>query len=127
MRLLVCGGRNFWKQDQVNAALDKAHAHRPVTLLIHGDAPGADTCSGNWATKRGIPALSVPALWHAEGKKAGPLRNQAMLDGVHGLVPEGLVAFPGAAGTADMVKRAKAAGLTVWMPYPFPLRAEATA
>lgn len=118
MRLLVCGGRNFWKPDQVALALDKAHARRPISLLIHGDAPGADTCASTWATKRGIPALAVPALWHAQGKKAGPLRNQAMLDGVFGLVPEGLVAFPGAAGTDDMVQRAVAAGLPVWHPYP---------
>ena len=35
--------------------------------------------------------------------------------------PDGLIAFPGGSGTADMVARARAAGVTVWVPpYPPP-------
>src|SRR5262249_25506155 len=32
--------------------------------------------------------------------------------------PDGVVAFPGGTGTADMIRRAKKAGLEVWKPYP---------
>jgi len=32
--------------------------------------------------------------------------------------PDGVVAFPGGTGTADMIRRAKKAGLKVWEPYP---------
>jgi hypothetical protein len=118
--MLICGGRDFNGAHLVYLALDAAHGRRPISLLIHGAAPGADTLAGAWAASRGVPALSVPALWHAQGAKAGPLRNQAMLEGVYGLVPEGVIAFPGARGTADMVKRATAAGLQVWQPKPKP-------
>jgi predicted Rossmann-fold nucleotide-binding protein len=31
--------------------------------------------------------------------------------------PDGVVAFPGGDGTADMVRRARAAGVKVWEPY----------
>jgi len=44
------------------------------------------------------------------GKKAGPLRNQRMIDEGR---PDLVVAFPGGKGTADMVRRAEAAGVKV--------------
>lgn len=113
MILLVCGGRDYADRDAAFAALDRAHAKRPVTVLIHGAQTGADTLAGEWAEARGVHAVGVKALWEVHGKAAGPLRNQVMLD----LGPEGAVAFPGGVGTADMVRRCKSAGVTVWEPY----------
>lgn len=45
-----------------------------------------------------------------EGKAAGPIRNQRMLDDGK---PDRVLAFPGGRGTANMVKLAKAAGVPV--------------
>src|SRR5262249_16770583 len=45
--------------------------------------------------------------WDELGKKAGPLRNQRMLDEGK---PDLVVAFPGGGGTKDMVRRAVQAG-----------------
>jgi len=50
------------------------------------------------------------ANWRTHGKAAGPIRNQQMLDEGR---PHLVVAFPGGTGTADMVRRAKAAGVPV--------------
>jgi hypothetical protein len=36
--------------------------------------------------------------------------------------PDGVVAFPGGRGTANMVRQAAAAGLGVWFPCGKPLR-----
>lgn len=52
----------------------------------------------------------VPADWKTHGKRAGSIRNQKMIDDYH---PQLVVAFPGGAGTADMVRRARAAGIEV--------------
>lgn len=114
MKVLVCGGRNYWKPSQVNRALARLHAERGITLLIHGDAPGADKMADAWAKEVGVEVRAFPANWDAFGPGAGPIRNQCMLD--YGK-PDGVVAFPGGAGTADMVKRAEEAGLKVWKPY----------
>ena len=46
--------------------------------------------------------------WKKYGKKAGPLRNQQMLEEGK---PDLVVAFPGGNGTADMVRRAKKANI----------------
>lgn len=115
MRLLVCGGRDFVHQERVFAALDLLHHVRPITLLIYGDAPGADRLAAKWAEWRAIPRAPYPAQWDRYGNRAGIIRNQAMItDGK----PDGVCAFPGGVGTADMVSRALEAGLRVWHPYP---------
>ena len=111
--MLVCGGRTYADVDAVYAALDRAHAKRPITLLIHGDAAGADVLGAAWARLRCIPHLGHPADWSRHGKGAGPKRNQAMLSYWR---PEGVIAFSGGAGTADMMKRARCAGLPVLEP-----------
>jgi hypothetical protein len=109
-RLLVCGGRDYADRGHVFATLDRVTAKRPIGLVIHGAARGADTLAGAWATERKVEAWAFPANWQKHGKAAGHLRNQAML--THGK-PNGVVAFPGGSGTADMVARANSAGITV--------------
>lgn len=114
MRVLVCGGRDYVDAKAAFLALNILHAKRCVTALIHGGARGADSLGAAWATNNGIRTEKFAADWAAHGKGAGHIRNQRML--VEG-EPELVVAFPGGRGTADMVRRAKAAGVPVWHPY----------
>jgi hypothetical protein len=110
MRVLVCGGRDFADRQLAIDTLDSLDAERGIGRIIHGAARGADTLADEWAAARGVPVERFHADWRAHGKAAGPLRNQRMLDeGRPGLV----VAFPGGRGTADMVRRARAAGVEV--------------
>lgn len=116
MILLVTGGRYYGNREAVFSALDRAHAKRPITLLVHGGATGADTLAAEWAAARGVPrrAYSVSKFeWMRYGKAAGPMRNGRMLEDAK---PDGVVAFPGGHGTADMVRRATEAGLPIWQP-----------
>ena len=114
MKLLVCGGRDYTDRAALCAALDRVHARRGIELIIHGAARGADTLAAEWAKVRGIPSRPFPALWDVDGKAAGFIRNQRMLDCGK---PDGLAAFPGGRGTADMINRARSAGVPVWQPY----------
>lgn len=113
MIFLVCGGRDFDDKRGLEDALDRLHAKVNVTKIISGAANGADRMATNWAWTRGIAWQEFPADWDNHGKAAGPIRNQQMLDEGK---PDGVVAFPGGKGTADMIKRAYAAGVTVWEP-----------
>jgi hypothetical protein len=91
-------------------ALDRLHTERQFGLVITGGARGADTMAHDWALSRGIPTEVYMAEWERLGRKAGPLRNQRMLqEGKPNLV----VAFPGGRGTANMVSQANAAGVDV--------------
>lgn len=111
MKILVCGGRDYFDQARVDRALDAIHKKHGVALLIHGGARGADTCGLLWAMNRGIPHQAFLADWDTHGKAAGPIRNQLMVDEGK---PDAVVAFPGGRGTADMISRATTHGIHVW-------------
>lgn len=108
--VLVCGGRNFEDVAWLRSALDRLHTEVPFARVIAGGARGVDTLAAEWAVARGIPADVFMADWEGLGRKAGPIRNQRMLDEGK---PDLVVAFPGDRGTADMVRRARDAGIEV--------------
>jgi hypothetical protein len=110
MRVLVCGGRDFTDRALLEAELDRLHHARVFSVLIEGDARGADRMAGAWAEARGIAHEVFRADWDELGSKAGPIRNQQMLDEGR---PDLVVAFPGRSGTDHMKRIARAAGIEV--------------
>ena len=109
--LLVCGGRDYVDRKRVYGVLDRVAARMEITALRHGAARGADSLAGAWAREREVDEQARPAEWVRLGKAAGSVRNAAML-AEGGVVAA--VAFPGGTGTADMVRKLKAAGVPVW-------------
>lgn len=114
MRVLVCGGRDFFAEQWLKEELcdlvwqRKRFARVPaqVTTIIHGGAPGADRMAANFGLGCGLEVIEFKADWKKHGKAAGPIRNQQMVDEGK---PDYFIAFPGGRGTADMVKRLLAA------------------
>lgn len=78
--------------------------------MVAGGCSGADELAVGWAVDAQVDYRVFPARWRVEGKVAGPVRNQRMLDVCH---PVLVVAFPGGRGTGDMVRRAQGAGVEV--------------
>ncbi len=117
MRLLVCGSRTWTDRAQLRQVIDRLvskHGDRQVTV-IEGDARGADRLAGQLARERGWRLELHPADWTREGRAAGVRRNARMLRQGR---PDLVVAFTvgplaGSRGTADMVRRARAAGVPV--------------
>jgi len=105
--LLVCGSRRWADIDAIFSAMDEA---KPA-CVIHGGAPGADRIAGEWAKARGVPCEVFPADW-AIGAAAGPIRNTRMLKEGR---PDLVLAFalPKSRGTADLVAKARRAGVQV--------------
>ncbi len=94
--------------------LDRVLQKYPCLTIIEGGALGADRLARVWAESRSVPHVTYPADWKQHGKAAGRLRNRQMLrDGK----PDAVIAFPGGAGTHDMITIAEAAGLPVWQPF----------
>jgi hypothetical protein len=112
MRVIVCGGRDFDDRDSAFAALDRIHAETPITVVVHGGARGGDTMAGEWAAARSVSVEVFAADWQRHRRAAGPMRNQQMADSGADLC----VAFPGGKGTADMMRRARAARIRVIEP-----------
>lgn len=115
-RILVCGGRDYADQAMLFGVLDMEAVARPIHAIIQGGASGADRLARLWCHSRMCRYDNYPADWKKHGKAAGPIRNQQMLDEAK---PTKVFAFPGGRGTADMIRRAKAAGVPV---FTFPAR-----
>lgn len=105
MKVLVTGGRDYGNIIKVFETLNEL---KP-TQLCQGGANGADRIARAWAISHDVPYVTYEADW-SQGRKAGPLRNQKMLEEFK---PDLVVAFPGGRGTADMIRRAKAVGVEV--------------
>ena len=108
-RILICGGRDYADKSRMSEVIH-ALFNPDTDTIMHGGARGADTLAGEIASELGCAAKVYPADWKTHGKAAGAIRNQIMLDDGK---PNIVVAFPGGKGTADMVKRAKRAGIWV--------------
>ena len=110
VRALVCGGRDYSDRAFLWMVLD-AYGPPHIGEIVSGMAPGADTLAAQWAERFGFALHQFPADWNAHGRAAGPIRNQRMLDEGR---PDVVIVFPGGRGTADMVRRAKAAGVPIY-------------
>ena len=115
----MCGGRDYddW-ETMWRVFIDEGFFAGEAPTLVHGDARGADRMAEHIWSEVGEPVEAHPADWEKYGRAAGPKRNQEMLDSGVDLVR----AFPGGRGTADMVKRARAAGKAVRVIEPSPAR-----
>lgn len=129
-RVLVCGSRDWRDIATIEAVLRRELS--PGAIVIHGDngydvrgeplwgkpdedaVRGADKLCGAVAHKLGHPVIPFTPDWDAHGKAAGPLRNTAMI--AEGRPDRG-IAFHAdlsrSAGTGDMVRKLRRAGLPV--------------
>lgn len=109
--VLVCGGRDFNDYNAFIRAMDALPF--VISIIIEGGARGADSLAKRYAIEKGIHCAEVPALWDSFGKRAGHLRNEAMLL----LNPKYCVAFSGGVGTQGMINLCKKENIPVWEPY----------
>lgn len=110
LRVIVCGGRDFKNYEVGFSVLDQIdQEHAYISMIVHGNASGADTIASAWVHCNKRQEWPFPAEWSKYGKSAGPRRNKQMLGSGATLV----IAFPGGKGTRNMVKQALAAGLQV--------------
>ncbi len=107
---IVCGGRDYDNSARVADVLSFNVRQWQIERIVDGAARGADTLAYCWARRNGLHTKRYPADWLNYGPSGGPARNRHMLAEAKPVV---VIAFPGGRGTADMVQRARAAGVTV--------------
>jgi hypothetical protein len=117
MRVLVCGSRTWGDGVTVRAVLRGIEETWGIETLIHGNTEGADAYAAAFAVTEPYEVEAYPADWKKHGKGAGPIRNQQMLDDGK---PDQVWAFVDkpldkSRGTADMVRRARAAGIPTYV------------
>jgi hypothetical protein len=99
MKIIITGSRNFDNYDLLEYTLDVL----PIDFIVVGDARGADKLARDYAKEKHLDCQVYSANWDTEGRAAGPLRNQRMLDAHPDA--EMVIAFPteSSVGTWDMV------------------------
>jgi hypothetical protein len=110
VRVMVTGGRDWTDRKAIWLQLNTVKA--PDVTLVVGDCPtGADAIAIQLCPALGWGLEQYFADWNGRGKKAGPERNQRMVDSK----PDLVFAFPTerSKGTWDAVRRARAAGIEV--------------
>jgi hypothetical protein len=114
MRVLVCGSRDWTDWEAIGARLTDLElfdaADRSVRLL-HGAARGADELAARLGEGLGFEVVAYPADWERYGRRAGILRNLAMLD----TRPDLVLAFQrnGSRGTQHTINEARKRGIPV--------------
>lgn len=135
MRVLICGGRDFGESYEDHCLFEDAlkafqEEHGKITHVVCGaqvtwgsepdrNDHGADYMAILWAIKNEVNFSGFPAKWKRLGRKAGPMRNTEMLEAYRNIFSDSInidfvIYFPGGAGTADMVRQAKAADVRTW-------------
>jgi len=116
--IVAGGGRNLlWLPAQIAAVLLSRTSGQLVYGLLHGGARGADRAIGRAAYQLGWPVEALPADWRRHGRAAGPIRNRELLElaisraealsSAAAPVSVLVVALPGGAGTASLVREAR--------------------
>lgn len=117
-RLIVCGGRDD-PLDIMGRAILRGLVHNtPNLAFAAGGARGVDQAADTYLRGLGVFPLVTRAQWEDFGRRAGHIRNQAMLDA--GAL--GTLAIKARfnwslsqGGTEDMVRRTVEAGLPAWV------------
>ena len=119
LRVAVVGSRSYPRPDLVRALIARLHAYsartgRPVVIVSGtepgsrgGAPPGVDEVAIGEARRLGLATAVHPAEWQRLGRKAGPIRNGAIVaDADH------VVAFWDLRprGSADAIDKALEAG-----------------
>jgi hypothetical protein len=112
MTVLCCGDREWAYVGVIRRVLTSLG---PGTIVVHGGMRGADAMCARVARSLGYQVVEHKADWQTHGKRAGPIRNQTMLDR-HPEIAR-VIAFHDrlteSKGTADMVQRARRASIPV--------------
>lgn len=112
MKTIIAGSRTIDTYTAVALAVARSGWATEISEVVSGGARGVDALGERWALEHGVPVARMPADWKAHGKAAGPLRNEQMA-----VYADALIAiWDGAStGTADMITRARAHGLRVYV------------
>jgi len=104
MLVLCCGSRNWTNWSKVEQALYRMLPTVGFFRVLHGGARGADSISGEAAQLLGLDVEIVYPDWKQHGRRAGMLRNTAMLE----RHPDYVIAFwDGVSrGTLDTIAKA---------------------
>lgn len=116
MKVIIAGSRAFTDAGLVERAI-RASGFR-IEQVVSGAGDGIDTLGERWAERNNISVQKFPADWRGFGRSAGPRRNLQMAQYANALIA---IPGPDSVGTLDMISKATARGLRVYIHREGPL------
>lgn len=113
-RAIFCGSRNWDAPAPIFSKLNDVLEKHPDLVVVHGAGRGADLIAQALCEWMDIPFEPYPADWGQLGNRAGPVRNQQMVDsGVEAVYAfkAGFCRSLQGGGSEDMVRRALDVGV----------------
>lgn len=115
MVTIIAGSRSVTDRGLVWLAVSRCG--HDITEVVCGEAEGVDQLGKAWAFENCVPVKSFPVRvsdWQKHGKKAGPIRNEAMAAYAQAAV----IIWDGVSrGTADMIRRARRHKLRLYVQH----------
>jgi SLOG family YspA-like protein len=112
MRILICGDREWDNPEPIYRLISRLP---PGTVVVEGEARGADKIAGRLARLKGLEVDPYPADWDTYGKSAGPIRNRQMLvEGKPDVVVYFHLDLALSKGTRNMVTQAFSAHVPIY-------------
>jgi len=110
--VVICGGRDYQPTQADGRWCSWWLAWLAARTVVHGGARGVDRWAGTLAARLGLRVVVVKPDYDAYPGRVAPLeRNTVMAD----REPLAVLALPGGSGTDDMVTKATARGVPVWL------------
>lgn len=114
-RVLIYGSRTWTDPEPIRAYVT---ALAVDAVVITGGAQGADWIAWESARDLGLKQQVFPAMWATDGKAAGPIRNQRMIDEGKPTRAHGFRMPGNSPGTDDMTRRLEATGISYEVTTP---------
>jgi hypothetical protein len=115
VRVIISGDRNWTCHELARRVIARLVARHGEVDIVQGSADGVDFAFVEAAYDAGCGVCSFPADWDRHGKKAGPIRNQEMVDSGADFVIAVHRGLARSRGTRDLVERSLKAGIPVWL------------
>ena len=80
MKVIIAGSRDFNDSQLLTKEMDLLLANTQKVTIVSGLAKGADTLGIEYAKRRQLELIEMPADWKKHGRAAGIIRNKQMGD-----------------------------------------------
>jgi hypothetical protein len=116
VRVVVTGDRRWECPALARRVVERLKARYGAALVVvHGAAGGVDHTFDTVCLELRVRREPHPANWRWHGDRAGPIRNQEMIDAGAAFVVAVHRDLAGSRGTRDCVRRALQAGVPVYV------------
>ncbi len=115
-RVIVTGDRNWYCRDLADRVVVRLiGCYGSDLVVVHGNYYGVDTAFSRSCRSLLVDQEPHPAHWDKLGNRAGPIRNQQMVDAGANFAIAVHRDLGSSKGTKDCVRRCLAAGIPVWL------------